>query len=158
MNKIATWVVFGIILVCAYTARSDDLVSFATGGYASGLQTKAMMNKIDTNHDGMISRDEWIAFQNKVFSMMDKNHTGKVDEVEYMGAMPEVAAFATGGYASGLLTQDMFNKIDANHDGTITRDEFIDYHLKIFHMMDTSRVHQGMIGPGEFFATGGQPP
>ena len=159
MNKIAICVMLGAsILGWSYTAAADDLVSFATGGYASGLRTMDMMHKIDTNHDGMISRDEWIAFQNKVFAMLDKNNTGKVDEAEYARANPEMASFATGGYASGLLTKEMFKKIDTNGDGVITHDEFITYQLKIFHMMDTSNVHKGMLGQGEFFATGGKPP
>src|SRR6185312_429065 len=74
---------------------------FATGGYASGLRTESMMHKMDTNHDNMVSRKEWIAFQNKVFAMLDKKKIGMVDEHEYMAASPPMASFATGGYASG---------------------------------------------------------
>lgn len=158
MNKSATCIVFGAIMLASmYPAYSDDMASFATGGYATGLRNMAMMHKIDTNHDRMVSRDEWISFQNKVFAMLDRNNTGKVDPTEYMRGYPAVASFATGGYASGLLSREMFNRIDANHDGTISHDEFIDYQLKIFDMMDTSRAHKGMLGPGEFFATGGKP-
>lgn len=158
MNKFATCIVFGaIMLVCTCPAYSDDVASFATGGYASGLRTRAMMHKIDTNHDRMISRNEWLSFQNKVFAMLDKDNTGKVDETEYMRGYPALASFATGGYAGGLLTRGMFNKIDADHDGTISHDEFIDYQLKVFDMMDTSSAHKGMLGPGEFFASGGKP-
>ena len=158
MNKLATCIMFGaIMLACMCPAYSDDMASFATGGYATGLRNMAMMHKIDANHDHMISRDEWISFQNKMFAMLDKNNTGKVDQTEYMRGYPALASFATGGYASGLLSREMFDKIDANHDGTISRDEFIDYQLKIFDMMDTSTAHKGMLGPAEFFATGGKP-
>jgi hypothetical protein len=158
VNKIATCITLAtIMLVGSYFAAADELASFATGGYASGLRTKDMMHKIDTNNDGMISRDEWIAYQEKVFAMLDKKNTGKVDETEYARANPEVVSFGTGGYASGLLTKEMFKKIDTNGDGVITHDEFITYQLKIFHMMDTSTVHKGMLGQGEFFATGGKP-
>jgi uncharacterized membrane protein YkgB len=158
VNRIATSVVVGaIMLACAFAAHSDNMVSFATGGYASGLRTKTMMHKMDTNHDNMVSRKEWIAFQGKVFAMLDKNKTGEVDESEYMSAYPDVAAFATGGYASGLLTPDMFKKIDTDGDGKISRQEFLSYQLKIFDMMDTSRTHRGMLGPAQFFATGGSP-
>jgi hypothetical protein len=158
VNKIATFVVFGAIMLgSALTVHSQDMVSFATGGYASGLRTKAMMHKLDVNHDHMVSRKEWVEFQNKVFAMLDKHKTGEVDESEYMSAHRDVAAFATGGYASGLLTPEMFKKIDADGDGKISRREFISYQLKIFDMMDTSHTHKGMLGPSEFFATGGSP-
>jgi len=158
MNKIATSIVLGaIMLASALTVHSQDMVSFATGGYASGLQTKAMMHKMDVNHDDMVSRKEWVAFQSRVFAMLDKHKTGEVDVSEYMGAYPDVAAFATGGYASGLLTREMFRKIDADGDGRISRREFLGYQLKIFDMMDTSRTHKGMLAPAQFFATGGSP-
>ena len=157
MNKIA-YVVFGaIILIYTSVSHSDDMASFATGGYASALHSMSVMHKMDTNHDNMVSRKEWIAFQNEVFTMIDSHRMGEVDESEYVSASPYVAVFATGGYASSLLTREMFGKIDTNGDGKISRAEFIRYQLKIFDMMDTSRTHKGLLGPGQFFASGGTP-
>lgn len=50
----------------------------------------------------------------------------------------------------------MMHKIDADGDGTVSRDEFITYQIKIFEMMDTSTTHKGMLGEEEImFATGG---
>jgi hypothetical protein len=51
----------------------------------------------------------------------------------------------------------MFGKIDTDGDGRISREEFIRYQMKIFDMMDTSRTHKGLLGPGQFFASGGAP-
>jgi EF-hand domain pair len=64
---------------------TSDMATFATGGYVRGLQTKAMMHKIDTDGDGSISRDEFIAYETKVFDMMDKNHTGSLGPQEFLG-------------------------------------------------------------------------
>jgi hypothetical protein len=158
VNRIARCVVVAaVMLVPALAVHSQDMVSFATGGYASGLRTPAVMHKMDTNHDNMVSRSEWIAFQEAVFAMLDTKKTGEIDEAEYMSGYPAVASFATGGYASGLLTRDMFKRIDTDGDGKISRGEFLSYQLKIFDMMDTSRTHRGMLGPAQFFATGGSP-
>jgi Ca2+-binding EF-hand superfamily protein len=159
VNRFATCVVVAVVvmLVRALTAHSQDMVAFATGGYASGLRTQAVMHKMDTNRDNMVSRTEWLAFQKEVFAMLDKKKTGQIDESEYMSGYPAVASFATGGYASGLLTRDMFKRIDTDGDGNISRGEFLGYQLKVFDMMDTSRAHRGMLGRGEFFATGGSP-
>ena len=74
-----------VLMACAFTlgysvaALADDMASFATGGYARGLRSEKLMHKIDTNGDGMVSKDEWIAYQEKVFSMLDKNKTGTLD-------------------------------------------------------------------------------
>lgn len=163
-NRISTLAAAAILAASlaapAFAQRSsspNDMASFATGGYASALRTKSVMHKMDTDHDNMVSRKEWIAFQNEVFTMMDRHRTGDVDESEYMNAQPSVAAFATGGYANGLLTREMFKKIDTDMDGKISRQEFLRYQLRIFDMMDTSRTHKGLLGPAQFFATGGSP-
>jgi len=152
-----------ILMACAfsftYSAASlaDDMVSFATGGYASGLRSEKLMHKMDTNGDGMVSKDEWIAYQEKIFAMLDKNKSGALDAKAFIDPTGgELASFATGGYARGLRTKAMMHKIDTDGDGTISHDEYIAYQSKVFDMMDTSTSHKGMIGKDEImFATGG---
>ena len=81
----------GAMLACALaltysaTAWADDMASFATGGYARGLQTPQMMHKIDADGDGTVSHDEFIAYQTKLFDMMDANHTGSLGPQEFLG-------------------------------------------------------------------------
>jgi hypothetical protein len=137
-------------------SHADDMVSFATGGYARGLHSDALMHKIDTNGDGMISKDEWLAFQEKVFAMLDKDHAGNLDAKAFLGPSgSDLATFATGGYARGLRTQAMMHKIDTDGDGRVSHDEFIAYQTKIFEMMDTDAAHTGMVDRQQMFATGG---
>ena len=147
------------VLAATYSlgAAAEDIGSFATGGYARGLRTHEIMARIDANGDGMISRDEWIAFQEKTFAMLDKRKTGKVNAKEFIGdSAGELSSFATGGYARGLRSKAMMHKIDTDGDGTVSHDEFLAYQTKIFDMMDTSTSHKGMLGKEEImFATGG---
>jgi Ca2+-binding EF-hand superfamily protein len=128
-------------------ANADDTVSFATGGYATGLRTMEMMHMIDSNKDGKISKDEWVAYQNRVFTALDKNHDGFLDADEFFGH-PNTIDFATGGFSQGLETKQMFGKIDANGDGKVSRDEYINFQMKIFEMMDTNKKHE--LGVADF--------
>jgi hypothetical protein len=144
-------------LTCSLSAAAEDIGSFATGGYARGLRTHELMAKIDTNDDGMISKDEWIAFHEKIFAMLDKGKTGKVNAKEFISdRVDDLPSFATGGYVRGLRTKEMMHKIDTDGDGTVSHDEYIAYQTKVFEMMDVSTAHKGMLGKEEImFATGG---
>jgi hypothetical protein len=154
MSRSRSWLITaaGLIAVggAVYSAAAaaDDMVSFATGGYASGLRTMAMMHMIDTDKDGMVSKDEWIAFQDKVFKAMDKDNKGYLEEKDFVSVDPKSIAFATAAFSRGLRTDEMFKKIDADGDGKVTRDEFVNYNMKIFDMMDVKKT--GMVGAGDF--------
>jgi hypothetical protein len=75
----------GVVDEKEFLTPSSDLVTFATGGYARGLQTKAMMHKIDTDGDGTVSHDEFIAYQTKVFDMMDVSKSGSLGSRDFLG-------------------------------------------------------------------------
>jgi hypothetical protein len=129
-------------------AVADEMVSFATGGYARGLRTMSEMHKIDTDGDGHVSKAEWLAYQERVFAALDKGKTGTVDEKEFLNPASGMVTFATGGYARGLQTKAMMHKIDTDGDGSVSHDEFITYETKVFDMMDKN--HTGSLGPQEF--------
>jgi len=137
-----------VAVLATPTTWADDMVSFATGGYARGLRTAAEMHKIDTKGAGKISREDWLAYQEKVFAALDKDKTGKVDEQQFLAPSSELVTFATGGYARGLQTRAMMHKIDTDGDGSVSHDEFIAYQMKVFDMMDKN--HTGSVGLHDF--------
>jgi Ca2+-binding EF-hand superfamily protein len=141
------------LTLCNAPAMAEDSVSFGTGGYATGLRTKEMMRKMDTNADGMVSRDEWTSFQERTFNALDKDKSGFIDQAEFTATSDASFAFATAGYARGLMTKEMFTKIDADGDGKISREEFLAYHRKIFEMLDKQK--KGMVGLVDFIRPGG---
>jgi hypothetical protein len=142
-----------IPLVYVPPALADDMVSFATGGYASALRTMDMMHMIDTSHDGMVSKDEWTAFEEKAFAALDNDKSGLIDEKEFMSPVDPRTAFATAAYTSNLQTHEMFKKIDTDGDGTISKEEFLSFHRKVFEMLD--RTKKGMVGPTDWIRKSG---
>jgi Ca2+-binding EF-hand superfamily protein len=135
----AAVVIGGLDLSCS-PAFGQVSVIYPTQGYMDGLKTREQMDLIDTNHDGKVSREEWIAYQERFFEALDKNKDGYLEPDEFFRtAQDNVIPFATLGYARGLMTETMFGKIDADHDGKLSKKEFIDYQLKIFDAMDTDK-------------------
>lgn len=52
------------------------------GGYGPGRMGGHMMKEIDTNSDGMISRDEFMTGADRMFSRLDADGDGQITEAE----------------------------------------------------------------------------
>ncbi|HET7923995.1 MAG TPA: EF-hand domain-containing protein [Rhodanobacteraceae bacterium] len=78
---------------------------------------KSPFDEMDTNHDGFVSRDEFIAYQKKRFDEFDTNHDGKIDAKEIASSPPLMER--------NLKTAErMIRQWDKNGDGIVTADEF----------------------------------
>ena len=134
-------------------ALADDMVSFATGGYATQLRTPEMMSKIDTDGDHVVSRSEWDTYQELLFRKLDIDQSNTLDKAEFLNSESKpMVSFATGGFSTALKTPEMWAHLDADRDGKISREEFLTYQAKIFEMMDARKT--GMLGRSEFFGRG----
>ena len=86
----------------------------------------------DRNHDGIITCDEWKAYAGELFDAADANHDGFVDRTEY---------------ATIVNTDRMFQTVDlsyydANGDGKISREEFVDKPNRAFVLLDKGNTCQ----------------
>jgi EF hand len=143
---IAALVAFGCL---SYTTiLADDLTSFITESYAKGLRSMQTMHMIDTDNDGTVSQEEWTAFQNKVFSALDRNNTGYIDAKDFYGEPMGPVSFAPADFILGLRTKAMFEKMGPSADGKISREQFLRFQQRIFDMMDTNKKRE--LGPTDF--------
>ena len=83
-------------------------------------------NAADANHDGMITRNELIAWRNAEFDRFDRNHDGYID----ISDAPRFAAQARA------RLDEARTAFDLNHDGRISRAEFASGPTPMFDMAD----------------------
>jgi Ca2+-binding EF-hand superfamily protein len=169
------------------TALATTLAVVALPHYAAAQDGKAperpdpqrMFNRLDANHDGVITKDEVPAGMperlKNLLLRADRDHDGKITKREFMAAVhPQPANPARDGAAQPAKRPDrprvearpetskperpnperMFNRIDANHDGVITRNEVptgMPERLKNL-LTRADRDHDGKITKREFMA------
>jgi len=80
----------------------------------------------DRNHDGIVTCDEWKAYARELFDTADADHDGFVDRTEW---------------ATIVATDRMFQTVDlgyydANGDGKLSREEFVDKPNRAFVLLD----------------------
>ncbi len=89
----------GMALLAATVMTFFSSVSFAAGGQADiqklwegsgyahagkGMRTMKMMHMMDTNKDGKVTKEEFMAYHEKVWEMMDKGHKGYMMEEDWV--------------------------------------------------------------------------
>ena len=86
--------------------------------------TQHILERVDTDKDGKISKAEFDAEGSKMFAKLDENSDGKIASDE----MPQRHWARFGG--------QMFDRMDADHDGNVTKAEFQAAGEKMFQRMD----------------------
>ena len=129
------------ILITAYASAQAPAQDFANGNMPMHMDVNAM----DTNHDGMISKEEFAAYGEKIWIAISH---GKPTVPVNTAAVD----FATGNMA--MNAQDM----DADHDGTITHEEFMTYGAKAFDKVKNTRGLLTLSDTTKYFSTGNMKP
>jgi Ca2+-binding EF-hand superfamily protein len=111
--------------------------AIATPAYIKNMRTQSIMDKIDTNGDHVVSHEEGEAYFTKMFDTLDRDHNGTLDRKEWVGAAHEkdVVDLSDGGYARALSSMEMMKMVDSDNDHTVSKQEFLIAHDKIFKKM-----------------------
>jgi hypothetical protein len=122
VNKFLLAAAFGATLIAA-PAFAQDGAPQRGGGMA------AMLDRLDTNHDGVITKDEFNADLATRFAALDTNKDGKVSEEERNAGGPAGKMMGRGVTGDVTLADAQaaagtrFDRMDANHDGKIDQAE-----------------------------------
>lgn len=92
---------------------------------------EAVFEQADTNHDGNVSREEFIAARAGQFSKLDRNGDGYIDDQDLpkrMMAMQQANA----------RIAELRQQFDANGDGRISQQEFAQGPTPVFDQADSN--------------------
>lgn len=116
-----------------------------------------MFDKMDSNRDGKLDSADRAAHMGQMFDMADTDKNGSLSRGEF-GAMHQRGPDAGAGLGEGMgkgmrhggghgMGMKMLGMADANHDGAVTRDEFLAGAGQHFDMMDAN--HDGSLTKAE---------
>jgi hypothetical protein len=130
-------VLAGVLLLFSVAAQA------AEAGPAT-MRTMEMMNTMDKDGDRFVTKEEFMAYHEKMFAMMDKKKAGMLDKADWLSEQLMISDGSStgGGYAQGgkgMRTMEMMEAMDSNKDHKLTKDEFMGYHEKMFAMMDKNK-------------------
>jgi Ca2+-binding EF-hand superfamily protein len=129
MNRLLVLLAAGALTSVAF-GQADSSAELARGGMHFNARD------IDADHNGVISKDEFMKYHADVWDRMTKSSGGSM-------ATNDVAAnFARGGMHVNV------GAIDADHDGVITREEFMKYEANHWDMLPKDA--QGAISVSDF--------
>jgi hypothetical protein len=118
---VAVAIILGLLLLGVGIANAQVL----------GFLADSIFDRLDTNHDGILSRDEVRAARSTMFDRIDTDRSGTATlaEIEAAKAKAQERRAKRLARLAELRTEmatpsERFAAMDKNHDGKVTRDEF----------------------------------
>jgi len=122
------------------------LAAIATPAMAQNVDSARMIERLraaDLNHDNVVSRQEFLTYRAGQFDRLDRNHDGYVTESD----MPRFAARRS---PAGMGPAELQAQFDVNHDGRVSRTEFVNGPTLAFDRVDAN--HDNLATQAEFEA------
>lgn len=94
-----------------------------------GARMPQQLERADGNHDGAVSRQEFVSFREGQFPKLDRNGDGYVTE-------SDIPALAKRRMPQGIDIGQMIRQFDQNGDKRLTRAEFVEGPTPVFTRVD----------------------
>jgi Ca2+-binding EF-hand superfamily protein len=137
-------VVSRVLLACIATGFGVSAAAHTDVHVGVHVDVAALFKMIDTSHDGQISHTEYTDHANKVFNQCDADHDGKLSEQELQACTKTLDQ--NGIPVSGSSSQTT-KAMDANQNGSVSRQGYDAYASQQFRKMDTN--HSGSLSSTE---------
>jgi Ca2+-binding EF-hand superfamily protein len=105
-----------------------------------------MLQRADTNHDGKITHQEFVDARAQLFSRLDRNGDGYLDASD----KPQRLLRRNRDNGSDSARGQALSTLDSNHDGRVSREEFVNAPTRLFDQADTN--HDGVVDSAELQA------
>jgi EF hand len=139
--KMLTLSIIGVLSFGHVAFAQDPAQNIARGTQPLNVD----VNEMDANHDGVITKDEFAAYGEKIWKVISRGKaTVPVDTA--------ATDFATGNMSMKV------HEMDTNHDGVITHEEFINYGSKYFDKAQKPAGPLTLADATKYFATGNKKP
>jgi Ca2+-binding EF-hand superfamily protein len=92
----------------------------------AGRAADRMFERIDADHDGVLTRAEVQAARGRMFDRLDADHDGVLTAAEFAAARERVQQRAAARFSRLAGTPDgRLEQLDRNRDGRVSRDEYV---------------------------------
>ena len=98
---------------------------------------RRLMRLMDKDRNGSVSRDEFMQFMSKAFDRFDTNKSGALESGEVSNnSFPISIRTKAAGEAD---VQQLLRMMDADKNGTVTKDEFLQFMSQTFSRLDADK-------------------